>query len=109
MPEILHDPWAYIAVAAIGFIGYVGRLAASGKWYHHTVVERELAAAAEANDLLAHDRDEWRTESRIKDQQIAERDTQLAHTREIGELIKMQTTEIRELARERRRDGEVTT
>lgn len=38
-------------------------------------------------DEVIHDRDEWRTESRIKDQQIAEKDTQLRHLVEVGKTV----------------------
>lgn len=45
-------------------------------------------------DRIEHDRDEWRTESRIKDQQIQEqaeqiktKDTQLAHLAEVGRTV----------------------
>lgn len=38
-------------------------------------------------DEIAHDRDEWRSESRIKDAQIAEKDTQLAHLKEVGRTV----------------------
>lgn len=34
-----------------------------------------------------HDRDEWRAESRIKDAQIIEKDTQLRHLAEVGETV----------------------
>jgi hypothetical protein len=35
----------------------------------------------------AHDRDEWRAESRIKDTQIAEKDKQLDHLKEVGHAV----------------------
>lgn len=41
-----------------------------------------------ALDDVIHDRDEWRAESRIKDAQIAEKDGQLRHMGEVGELQK---------------------
>lgn len=37
---------------------------------------------------VVHDRNEWRTESRIKDQQIAEKDIQLRYLTEVGEIQK---------------------
>lgn len=46
-----------------------------------------LVTARELSNVV-HDRDEWRAESRIKDQQIAEKDEQLRHLREVGELTK---------------------
>ena len=39
-------------------------------------------------ERLEHDRDEWRAESRIKDQQIAEKDAQLRHMGEVGRQVK---------------------
>lgn len=38
-------------------------------------------------DDVVHDRDEWRAESRIKDTQIDEKDTQLSHMAEVGKTI----------------------
>lgn len=35
-----------------------------------------------------HDAAEWRTEGRIKDQQIAEQATQLGHLAQVGETVK---------------------
>jgi len=40
------------------------------------------------HDDALHDRDEWRTESRLKDAQIHEKDDQLRHLAEVGELVK---------------------
>lgn len=40
------------------------------------------------HDDALHDRDEWRAESRIKDAQIDEKDTQLRAVAEVGELSK---------------------
>lgn len=34
-----------------------------------------------------HEANEWRTESRIKDQQIAEKDTQLRYMAEVGRTV----------------------
>lgn len=39
-------------------------------------------------DDALHDRNEWRAESRIKDSQIDEKDTQLRAVAEVGELSK---------------------
>lgn len=44
------------------------------------VTARELAN-------VVRDRDEWRTESRLKDQQIAEKDVQLGHLAEVGRTV----------------------
>lgn len=106
VPGVLTDPWAYIAAGAIGVILLALRQIATGKWYHHTTVERELAAANEAVERAEHDRDEWRAESRIKDTVIADQGEQLRHAAEVGELMKAMVTEVRALAH---RNGEVTT
>jgi hypothetical protein len=39
------------------------------------------------HDDVVHDRDEWRTESRIKDAQIHEKDEQLRHMGEVGRTV----------------------
>jgi hypothetical protein len=36
---------------------------------------------------VIHDRDEWRTESRLKDAQLAEKDKQLDHLAEVGRTV----------------------
>lgn len=38
-------------------------------------------------DDMVHDRDEWRTESRVKDQQIQVKDEQLGHLGEVGRTV----------------------
>lgn len=38
-------------------------------------------------DRAVHEGNEWRTESRIKDAQIAEKDTQLRHMGEVGRTV----------------------
>ncbi len=38
-------------------------------------------------DEVVHDRNEWRTESRLKDAQIAEKDRQLSALSEVGRTI----------------------
>ena len=42
-------------------------------------------------DEATHDRDEWRAESRIKDQQIAEKDAQLGYLKEVGRTVEQFT------------------
>lgn len=44
------------------------------------VTSRELAN-------VVHDRDEWRAESRLKDQQLAVKDEQLGHLAEVGRTV----------------------
>lgn len=43
------------------------------------------------HDQAIHDRDEWRAESRLKDQQLAEKDQQLAHLAEVGRTVEQFT------------------
>ena len=38
-------------------------------------------------DDKAHEANEWRTESRLKDSQIAEKDEQLRHLAEVGKTV----------------------
>jgi len=45
-----------------------------------------IVTRREANDIR-HDRDEWRTESRLKDAQLAEKDKQLSHMGEVGRTV----------------------
>lgn len=45
-----------------------------------------LVTRREANDIR-HDRDEWRSESRLKDVQLAEKDKQLDHLEEVGVAV----------------------
>lgn len=49
-------------------------------WSGRLVTKREL-------DKAEHDRDEWRTESRIKDQQIQEKDEQIRTLAEVGRTV----------------------
>ena len=50
---------------------------------------------------IAHDRNEWRAESRIKDAQIAKKDEQLGYMREVGEANRAVLTAIQQLGRTR--------
>lgn len=49
-------------------------------WSGRLVTKREL-------DHVEHDRNEWRTESRIKDQQIREKDDQITALAEVGKTV----------------------
>lgn len=51
-------------------------------------------------DDALHDRDEWRTESRIKDQQISEKDFQLQHLAEVGETQKSVLSSLSQLTKQ---------
>jgi uncharacterized protein HemX len=50
-------------------------------------------------DEAIHDRDEWRAESRVKDAQIAEKDTQLRHMAEVGKNFDAIMRALQEAAR----------
>lgn len=50
----------------------------------------------------AHDRDEWRAESRIKDTQIAEKDKQLSHMGEVGKTVESTMRALQEAAAKQR-------
>jgi len=63
-------------LGVVGVVLILGWLLASGR----LVTRRE-------HEATVHDRDEWRAESRIKDQQIRERDEQLRHLSEVGETV----------------------
>lgn len=65
--------------------------AASGGWlllgaFVVALIRGNLVPRQTLQDAL-DDRDEWRAESRIKDQQIAEKDTQLGHMAEVGRNV----------------------
>lgn len=67
--------------------------------------ERELAEKAQQVERANHDAAEWRTEGRLRDQQvqimadiIREKDVQLGHMAEVGRTIKDVLAAIRALA-----------
>lgn len=72
-------PWESISVASAPWI-----LVAT----FVTLVWRGRVVPRSALDDALHDRNEWRAESRVKDQQIAEKDQQLTHLAEVGETQK---------------------
>lgn len=74
-------------LGVVGVIVILGWMLASGRLY----TRRQY-------DEAIHDRDEWRTESRIKDQQIAEKDTQIRHMSDGFGLLGSVTTAIQSLA-----------
>lgn len=70
---------------------------------------REIQAAEDAHarelERVDHDRQEWRTESRIKDAQMVEKDTQLAekdvqlrHLGEVGRTVEALLSALKDLA-----------
>lgn len=66
--------------------------AASGGWFLtaafvYAVLSGKLVPRSSLDDAR-HDGQEWRAESRIKDAQIAEKDTQLSHMKELGHLMR---------------------
>jgi len=88
--EITLDtlPWQTLTAAGGGWalFGIAGWGVLSGR----------LIPRATHNDVV-HDRDNWRAESRIKDAQIAEKDTQLRHLSEVGETQKAVLTAVARL------------
>lgn len=73
-------PWG----AWLGISGTGWGLAATFMW----LVYRGQLVPRSTLDDTAHDRNEWRAEGRIKDQQILEKDTQLRYMAEVGETVK---------------------
>lgn len=72
-------PWQAFSVASAGWVlvaGFVWMLM-QGK-----VVPRQV------HDDVIRDRDQWRDESRIKDQQLSEQSEQLRQLSEVGETAK---------------------
>lgn len=63
-------------IGVVGVILILGWMLATGRLYTRGQYEQTV-----------HDRDEWRGESRIKDQQILERDEQLRHLSEVGRTV----------------------
>jgi hypothetical protein len=72
--ELLQD----LDVVALGLI--VVWMIATGR----------LVTRREHVDAL-HDRDEWRSEARLKDAQIAEKDRQLGHMEQVGRTVEQFT------------------
>ena len=52
-------------------------------------------------DRAQHDGNEWRTESRIKDQQLLERDIQLRHMEELGRNFEQLMHALQERAKDK--------
>lgn len=67
----------------------------------HTDAEFKRLVDAHKRELedIAHDRDEWRTESRIKDQQLDEQSVQLRYLAEVGKTVEAVLTAIHSIAR----------
>lgn len=70
-------PWQYIGPST-GWIIVIGLIVAffRGKVWTDAAYQEKV-----------HEANEWRTESRIKDAQLAEKDRQLRHMREVGRLV----------------------
>lgn len=75
----MDNIWQAFSVASAGWVLVAGFVTAM--WRGKVVPRTSL-------DDALHDRDEWRAESRIKDQQLAEKDEQLSHLAEVGETQK---------------------
>lgn len=81
-------PWQAFSVATAGWILVAAFVAA--------MIKGAVVPRSSLDDAL-HDRDEWRAESRIKDAQIAEKDSQLMSMAEVGEAQKALLTSIARL------------
>jgi len=78
-------PWPQVGVGSGWlFVGMFVWLVYTGK----------LVPRSTHEDAI-HDRNEWRSESRLKDAQIAEKDTQLRHMAEVGKLTESILTAVR--------------
>ena len=71
--------WAIVCVFVL--------LIALGRLVPKNTHDRELKLANEATERAQHEANEWRTESRIKDQQLLEKDIQLKHMAEVGKTV----------------------
>jgi hypothetical protein len=91
MPDMDSIPWQTFSVATAGWLLVAGFVTAM--WRGMVVPRRSL-------DDALHDRDEWRAESRIKDQQLAEKDFQLRHLAEVGETQKSVLSSLGQLTKQ---------
>lgn len=66
-----------------------------------TIIRGGLVPRRTYDDKI-HEAQEWRTESRLKDQQIAEKDAQLGHLAEVGRTIEKVFRTQQERERDRR-------
>lgn len=82
-------PWQSFSVATAGWLLVV--VFVTAMWKGKVVPRQSL-------DDALHDRNEWRAESRLKDQQIAEKDQQLRHLAEVGETQKAVLLSLSKLA-----------
>jgi hypothetical protein len=74
-------PWDHIGIGSgWAFVGLFVWLALTGRLVPKTEHDRSLEHAE-------HEAQEWRTESRIKDQQIREQEIQLGHLAEVGKTV----------------------
>lgn len=71
-------PWPAITAAGGGWA-----LLGLAVW---AIITGRLVPRSALDDVI-HDRNEWRAESRIKDQQLDEKDTQLRHMGEVGATV----------------------
>lgn len=71
-------PWPAITAAGGGWVllGFAVLAIITGRLVPRSTLED-----------VTHDRNEWRAESRIKDQQLAEKDAQLRHMGEVGQTV----------------------
>jgi hypothetical protein len=85
-------PWGQFSVSTGGWLLF----ALTVMLLINAMLKGKIVPRAALDDAL-HDRDEWRAESRIKDQQIAIKDQQLGHLAEVGETQKALLTSLGKL------------
>ncbi|KRB73086.1 hypothetical protein ASE01_20130 [Nocardioides sp. Root190] len=71
-------PWQALTGAGAGWA-----LAGFAVW---AIITGRLVPRTTHEEVI-HDRNEWRAESRIKDQQLLEKDIQLRHMGEVGQTV----------------------
>lgn len=81
-------------IGVIGVVLLIFWMITTGRLVTRREVDRMVAEHARQIALLQnriadgdHEANEWRTEGRIKDTQIAEKDTQLRHLAEVGKSV----------------------
>lgn len=88
-------------VSLVGDWGPAGLLAL----YIIATLTGRLIPRRTLNDVI-HDRDEWRSESRLRDQEIAEKNEQLRHMAEVGGLMKQVLAAVKHTHKERPAEDE---
>lgn len=74
-------------IGVVGVVLIVFWLITSGRLHLDSEVKRIEAQHLREVEDIAHDRDEWRAEGRLKDQQIDEQGVQLRYLAEVGKTM----------------------